>query len=89
MATAMWLMERNFHEKLWVELKLIKSYIWQTMRFDKFFMISILSELMIEELNHTLTTLRGSDSSILLDCHYMLIGITDGLWDPRELINGQ
>ena len=41
------------------ELKLNKSYIWQTMEFDEFFMTSILSELTIEELNHMITTSRG------------------------------
>ena len=42
------------------ELKLNKSYIWQIMRFDEFFIIFVLSELTIEELNHTVTTSRGS-----------------------------
>ena len=58
-------------------------------RFDEFFITSILSELIMEELNHMLTTFKGLDSSILLDCHYMLLDITDGLWDPWELIDGQ
>ena len=42
------------------ELKLNKSYIWQTMEFDEFFITSILSGLMIEELNYMVTIPRGS-----------------------------
>ena len=42
------------------ELKLNKSYIWQMMGFDKFFMTFILSKLTIEELNHTVTAPRDS-----------------------------
>ena len=42
------------------ELKSNKSYIWPTIEFDQFFMISVLSRLMIEELNHMVTTPKGS-----------------------------
>ena len=42
------------------ELNSNKSYIWQMMRFDEFFITSILSGLTIEELNHMITTPRGS-----------------------------
>ena len=48
------------------------------MRFDKFILISILSELTIEELNHTVTTLRDS-YSVLMDCYYILLGFYGGL----------
>ena len=55
----------------------------------RIFIISILSGLMIKEWNHTLTILRGLDSSILLGCHYVLLDIAGGLWDLQELIDGQ
>ena len=45
------------------ELKSNKSYIWQTIGFDEFSITSILSELTeltIEKLNHTITTCRDS-----------------------------
>ena len=42
------------------ELKLNKSYIWQMIGFDDFFITSILSELKIKELNHIVTISRDS-----------------------------
>ena len=42
------------------ELKSNKSYIRQMMRLEEFFMTSVLSRLMIEELNHMVSTPRGS-----------------------------
>ena len=54
------------------------------MKFDEFFITFILLGLTIEELNHMITIPRDF-FFILLDCHYMLLGITDRLWDQREL----
>ena len=82
-------MKKDFYKESRVELELIKSYIWQMMKFDEFFMTSVLSKLKIEELNHTLITPKGLDSSILLGYHYMLLDITGGSWDPQKLIDGQ
>ena len=54
------------------------------MEFDEFFITSILSELTIEELNYMLTIPRGS-SFYFAGCDYILLDVTGGLWDQREL----
>ena len=54
------------------------------MRFDELILTSILSGLMIEELDHTITTFKDS-FSVLMDYHYIFLGVTDGLWDQLEL----
>ena len=54
--------------------------------FDKFFITSILSELMIEELYHTVTILRGLIPFILLDYHYILLDITGRLWTHKDYL---
>ena len=50
------------------------------------FITSILSELMKEELNHMITTPKGSNYFILLDCHHMLLDITGGLLKLTRII---
>ena len=77
--------KKKIHKILQYELKLNKYYIWQIMRFDEFFITSILLGLKIEELYYTITTPRGSIPSILLNYHYILLDITDGLWDQQNL----
>ena len=52
------------------------------MKFDEFTLTSILSKL--EESNHMVIASRDS-YSILMGYHYILLGITDGLWDQLEL----
>ena len=52
------------------EFKSNKFYVWQMMGFDEFFITSVLSRLTIEELNHMVTTSRGSSfCSIGLSLH--------------------
>ena len=47
---------------------------------NEFFMTFVKSGLMIEGLNHTIIAPRGS-YFYSTGCHYILLGITDGLWD--------
>ena len=54
------------------------------MKFDKFFIIFILLGLTIEELNHIVTTPRGSSFSST-ELPLYATDVTDGLWDQRDL----
>ena len=47
----------------------------------------ILSGLSIEEFDHMVTTPRGS-FLILLGSHYILLGVTGGLWEPIRIVYG-
>ena len=71
-----------------IGLKLIKSGIWQMFRIWQGFMICIPSRPLIEELDHIVTTPRGLIFFILLGCYYILLSITDGLWELTRVIFG-
>ena len=51
--------------------------------FDELSLTYVLSGLMIEESNHTITVLRDSSFSFT-EYHHILLGVTDGLWDQLE-----
>ena len=55
------------------------------MRSDEFSMTFIKSGLMIEKLNHMITAPRVHTFT-LLGYHYILLGVTDGLWDSSGVI---
>ena len=70
-----------------VGLKLNQLSIWQMLRVWRVSVTCILSGFSVEELNHTVTTHRGS-TLILLGCHYILLDVTGGLWEPIGIIYG-
>ena len=51
--------------------------------FDEFTLTLIQSRLMIEKLNHTVAASRDS-SSVLMNYHHILLGITGGFWEQLE-----
>ena len=60
------------------ELESSQFYIRLTMGFDEFSMTSVKSGLTIERLNYTITAPR-IHIFILLDRHYILLGVTNEL----------